>query len=130
MRRPLDSTVLMDATFLDALMQPADIHHEEAGARYGALAARYEEGTVTVVTHEWAVAATADPARARRIAGVADIEPVDCDIRREIARIRAEEPDTGLDDAQLATIVLLVRRRIDELLTFDPALGLVPTPTP
>lgn len=130
MRRPLDRTVMIDATFLDALMQPADAHHEEAGVCYEALAARYEAGTVTIVTHEWAVAATADPERARRIAGLADVEPVDGDIRREVVRIRADDADTGLDDAQLATVVLLVRRRIDELLTFDPALALVPPPSP
>lgn len=130
MKRPLDRTVLMDATFLDALMQPAHVHHEEARVRYEALAARYEEGTVSVVTHEWALAATTDPERARRIAGLADIEPVDGDTRREVVRIRADEADTGLDDAQLATVVVLVRRRIDELLTFDPALALVPPPSP
>lgn len=122
MKRPLDRTVLIDTTFLDALMQPHDVHHDEALARYEELAERYEEGTVAVLTHEWAVAATVDPQRARRIAGIGDVEPVDGDTRREVVRIRADEPDAGLSDTQLATVVLVVRRRIDDLLTFDPAL--------
>ncbi|CAN5817870.1 hypothetical protein BH24ACT5_BH24ACT5_09720 [soil metagenome] len=77
-----------------------------------------------VVTHDHALAETVEPARARRIAAFCDIGPIDGDVRREIRRIRADQAArvaAGLDDSQLATIVLLVRRHLDELVSFDPA---------
>lgn len=122
---PLSKTVLVDQTFFDALLRPDDPHRADALVRYEELLADYESGSTVIVTHDGALAETVDPARARRIAAICHIVPIEADTRREILRIRSDETASvaaGLDDSQLATIVLLVRRHLDELVSFDPAL--------
>lgn len=122
---PLSKSVLVDQTFFDALLRPNDPRRAAALARYDELVADYQSGSTVIVTHEDALAETVDPARARRIAAICDIVPIEGDVRREIRRIRSDETArvaAGLDDSQLATIVLLVRHRLDELVSFDPAL--------
>ncbi len=115
--------MLVDQTFFDALLRPDDPRHADALARYDELLADYQSGSTLIVTHDDALAETVDPARARRIAAICDIVPIEADVRREIRRIRTDQTDrvaAGLDDSQLATIVLLVRRHLDELVSFDP----------
>jgi len=122
---PLSRTVLVDQTFFDALLQPDDSRRADALVRYEELLADYQSGSTGIVTHDDALAETVDPARARRIAAICDIVPIEADVRREIRRIRSDQTAqvaAGLDDSQLATIVLLVRRHVDELVSFDPAL--------
>lgn len=124
MNPPLSKSVLVDKTFFDALMRPDDPRRADALVRYEELLAAYQSGTTVIVTHDDALAETVDPARARRIAAVCDVVPIESDVRREIRRIRADQTvrgAAGLDDSQLATIVLLVRRHLDELVSFDPA---------
>ena len=120
---PLSKTVLVDQTFFDALLQPDDPRRADALVRYEELLADYASGSTVIVTHDDALAETVDPARARRIAAICDVVPIEGDVRREIRRIRTDQPDrvaAGLDESQLATIVLLVRRHLDELVSFDP----------
>ena len=122
---PLSRTVLVDHTFFDALLRPDDPRRTDALVRYEELVADYESGSTLIVTHDDALAVTVDPARARRIAAICHVVPIEGDVRREIRRIRADQTElvaSGLDDSQLATIVLLVRRDLDELVSFDPAL--------
>ena len=121
---PLSKSVLVDQTFFDALLRPDHPRRAVALVRYEELLADYESGSTLIVTHDHALAETVDPARARRIAAICDVGPIDGDVRREIRRIRADQTAlvaAGLDDSQLATIVLLVRRHLDELVSFDPA---------
>lgn len=125
MNPPLSKTVLVDRTFFDALMRPDDPRRAGALVRYEELLADYQSGTTVIVTHDDALADTVDPARARRIAAICDVVPIEGDVRREIRRIRTDQTArfaAGLDDSQLATIVLLVRRHLDELVSFDPAI--------
>ncbi len=121
---PLSKTVLVDRTFFDALLRPDDPRRADALVRYEELLADYESGSTVIVTHDDALTETVDPARARRIAAICHVLPIEGDVRREIRRIRTDQTDrvaAGLDDSQLATIVLLVRRHLDELVSFDPA---------
>lgn len=123
---PQSKTVLVDQTFFDALLRPDDPRRADALVRYEELLADYESGSTVIVTHQDALDETVDPARARRIAAICHVVPIEGDVRREIRRIsRLDETArvaAGLDDSQLATIVLLVRRNYDELVSFDPAL--------
>lgn len=126
MSKPLGRSVLVDETFFDALIGPDAPRHGEALGRYEELLADYESGTTVLVTHDQALANSVDPARARRIAAICDIVPIEGDVRREIRRIRSDDAAhdaEGLDDSQLATIVLLVRCAHDELVSFNQAVA-------
>lgn len=121
---PLGKAVLVDQTFFDALLRPDDPRRADALVRYEELLAGYQSGSTVIVTHDDALAETVDPARARRMAAVCEVVPIEADVRREIRRLRTDQAarvEAGLDDSQLATIVVLVRRHLDELVSFDPA---------
>lgn len=121
---PLRTTVLVDETFFNALLRRDEPCHADAAACYEELVAAYEAGTTVVVTHADALTATIDPDRARQVAAICAVLPIDADVRREIRRIRSDATApvvAELGDSQLATIVLLARHRLDELASFDPA---------
>lgn len=120
---PLRTTVLVDETFFNALLRHDEPCHADATACYEELVAAYDSGTTVIVTHTDALAATIDPDRARQVAAICGVMPIDADVRRDIRRIRSNETApvvAELGDSQLATIVLLARRRLDELVSFDP----------
>lgn len=132
MIRPAGRTVIMDATFFDALLVVDHARHGEAIERYEQLVADYESGSTVLVTHEAALAGTTNPERAGTIARICEVARIDSEVRDAIRRIRTG-PHAGFvanfDDGRLATLVLFVRRKIDELVSFDDELRDLAIPT-
>ncbi len=116
---PIQRRVFLDATFLDALVDPAHPDRAQAVETFEVLVGEYEEGTTMLATHDAAVTATVDPDRARQAARVCEVERIGGDVRREARRVQSEHPELELSVTQAITLVVLRRSGIGEVAAFD-----------
>jgi predicted nucleic acid-binding protein len=108
--------VFIDSSFVAALLDQHDGHHETARVAFDELIGDYERGVTLLFTHGGVV--TGLDERAGSVLRVCDIVRPRRWLTRETSRVERRHGQLGRDRA--ATLVVMRRWRIAEIASFDP----------
>lgn len=118
--------VFVDASFINASLDPFDPDHETAKVILAQLVCEYEIGTALMFSHG-GVASTVPSPQGQLVLEMCDVARPRRDLRRLARKVIADHPHLDLDLDQAMTLVIIRRNRVGEIATFDPefeALGI------
>ena len=118
--------MFVDASFINASLDPFDPDHETAKVILAQLVYEYEIGTALMFSHG-GVASTVPSPQGQLVLEMCDVARPRRDLRRLARKVIANHPHLDLDLDQAMTHVIIRRNRIGEIATFDPefeALGI------
>lgn len=114
-------TVLLDESFLRALVNPAHADAVEAHRRYDVLVDRFVQHEIRLRSREDHLGLVDPGARASLLAPVEPIH-VSRQFHRQAARLELPEDLAALaDDDARVTLVVMRRERIEQVASFHPA---------
>jgi predicted nucleic acid-binding protein len=108
--------VFIDSSFVAALLDQLDGHHDGARVAFDELIGEYERGVVLLYTHGGVVAGLGE--RAGSVLRVCEIVRLRRWLTRAASRVERRHRELGRDRA--ATLVVMRRWRIGEVASFDP----------